>query len=48
MPVGYDGYYLNVMAGPNRVWNFTVDPDHAWLTDWDPAAPAAASRTPTG
>jgi 5-deoxy-glucuronate isomerase len=48
MPVGYDGYYLNVMAGPNRAWNFTVDPDHAWLTDWDPAAPAAASRTPTG
>ena len=30
-PVGYDGYYLNVMAGPNRAWHFTVDPDHQWL-----------------
>lgn len=32
---GYDCYYLNVMAGPNRVWNFTLDPDHAWLMNWD-------------
>lgn len=24
-------YYLNVMAGPTRLWNFTLDPDHAWL-----------------
>jgi 5-deoxy-glucuronate isomerase len=37
MPAGYDGYYLNVMAGPNRAWHFTVDPDHAWLMDWSPA-----------
>jgi 5-deoxy-glucuronate isomerase len=36
---GYDTYYLNMMAGPNRAWHFTVDPDHAWLMDWDPAAP---------
>lgn len=36
MPAGYDGYYLNVMAGPNRVWAFTVDPDHAWLMNWTP------------
>jgi len=36
---GYDCYYLNVMAGPNRAWHFTVDPDHAWLMDWDPAVP---------
>jgi 5-deoxy-glucuronate isomerase len=36
MPAGYDGYYLNVMAGPDRVWAFTVDPDHAWLMDWTP------------
>jgi len=36
---GYDCYYLNVMAGPNRAWHFTVDPDHAWLMDWDPATP---------
>jgi 5-deoxy-glucuronate isomerase len=37
-PAGYDCYYLNVMAGPNRAWHFTVDPDHAWLMDWDPSA----------
>jgi 5-deoxy-glucuronate isomerase len=37
--VGYDCYYLNIMAGPNRVWNFTLDPDHAWLMDWDAQAP---------
>jgi 5-deoxy-glucuronate isomerase len=28
---GYDLYYLNVMAGPKRVWRFHNDPDHAWL-----------------
>ena len=27
---GYDLYYLNVMAGPKRVWKFHNDPDHAW------------------
>ncbi len=37
--VGYDCYYLNVMAGPHRAWNFTLDPDHAWLMDWDAQAP---------
>jgi 5-deoxy-glucuronate isomerase len=36
MPAGYDGYYLNVMAGPTRLWHFTLDPDHAWLMDWTP------------
>jgi 5-deoxy-glucuronate isomerase len=36
---GYDAYYLNVMAGPHRAWHFTLDPDHAWLMDWDPATP---------
>jgi 5-deoxy-glucuronate isomerase len=36
MPAGYDGYYLNVMAGPTRLWHFTLDPDHAWLMDWSP------------
>ena len=39
MPAGYDGYYLNVMAGHQRAWHFTVDPDHSWLMDWDPALP---------
>ena len=43
-PAGYDCYYLNVMAGPNRAWHFTVDPDHAWLMNWDPAAPRAAEE----
>lgn len=28
---GYDLWYLNVMAGPERVWRFHNDPDHAWL-----------------
>jgi 5-deoxy-glucuronate isomerase len=28
---GYDLYYLNVMAGPKRVWRFQNDPAHAWL-----------------
>jgi 5-deoxy-glucuronate isomerase len=41
-PAGYDCYYLNVMAGPNRVWHFTVDPEHAWLMNWDSTAPRAA------
>jgi 5-deoxy-glucuronate isomerase len=38
-PAGYDCYYLNVMAGPTRLWHFTLDPDHAWLMNWDPQAP---------
>jgi 5-deoxy-glucuronate isomerase len=37
-PAGYDCYYLNVMAGDNRAWHFTIDPDHAWLMDWTPPA----------
>ena len=35
-PHGYDLYYLNVMAGPKRVWRFHNDPAHEWLM----AAPA--------
>jgi 5-deoxy-glucuronate isomerase len=46
-PHGYDCYYLNVMAGPNRAWHFTLDPDHAWLMNWDPAAPVAATEDAT-
>lgn len=30
-PHGYEVYYLNVMAGPKRVWRFHNDPDHEWL-----------------
>jgi 5-deoxy-glucuronate isomerase len=41
---GYDCYYLNVMAGPNRAWKFTLDPDHAWLMNWTVPAPDAAGR----
>lgn len=29
-PPGYDVYYLNVMAGPLRLWAVQNDPDHAW------------------
>jgi 5-deoxy-glucuronate isomerase len=39
---GYDLYYLNVMAGPDpdRVWNITDDPAHAWVrSTWDDEAP---------
>ena len=42
VPSGYDCYYLNVMAGPNRAWHFTIDPDHSWLMNWEP--PAVASE----
>ena len=28
---GYDLYYLNVMAGPKRMWRFHNEPAHAWL-----------------
>jgi len=30
-PHGYDSYYLNVMAGPNRLWVFKNDPAHEWM-----------------
>jgi 5-deoxy-glucuronate isomerase len=30
-PPGYDVYYLNVMAGPNRIWKFNNDSEHAWI-----------------
>jgi 5-deoxy-glucuronate isomerase len=28
---GYDLYYLNVMAGPERDWRICDHPDHAWI-----------------
>jgi len=31
VPHGYTSYYLNVMAGPHRVWHFHNDPAHAWM-----------------
>lgn len=30
-PHGYDLYYLNTMAGPERTWIFNNDPDHEWM-----------------
>jgi 5-deoxy-glucuronate isomerase len=30
-PHGYDLWYLNVMAGPQRTWRFCNDPEHEWL-----------------
>lgn len=30
-PHGYELYYLNVMAGPKRIWRFQNDPAHEWL-----------------
>jgi 5-deoxy-glucuronate isomerase len=30
-PHGYNLYYLNVMAGPNRKWIFRNDPAHDWI-----------------
>lgn len=30
-PHGYDLYYLNVMAGPERAWHFRNDPVHEWM-----------------
>lgn len=38
-PPGYEVYYLNVMAGPTRLWAVTNDPDHEWTL-----APEATSR----
>jgi 5-deoxy-glucuronate isomerase len=31
VPHGYESYYLNVMAGPKRVWHFHNDPAHEWI-----------------
>ncbi|MDH5288109.1 MAG: 5-deoxy-glucuronate isomerase [Betaproteobacteria bacterium] len=31
VPYGYESYYLNVMAGPKRVWHFRNDPAHEWM-----------------
>ena len=44
-PHGYDLYYLNVMAGPNRFWVFKNDPAHEWMLA--PAAQAEPAQTVT-
>lgn len=33
VPDGYESYYLNVMAGPKRIWKFHNDPAHEWILD---------------
>ncbi|MDR1567197.1 MAG: 5-deoxy-glucuronate isomerase [Streptococcaceae bacterium] len=32
---GYDGYYLNIMAGPNKIWKFHNDKGHEWIINRD-------------
>ncbi len=32
-PHGYTLYYLNVMAGPRRIWKFRNDPAHNWIVE---------------
>jgi len=34
-PYGYEMYYLNVMAGPQRAWRFKNHPDHDWIFQRD-------------
>ncbi len=33
VPDGYTSYYLNVMAGPKRVWKFHNEVKHEWIID---------------
>ena len=40
-PHGYDLYYLNVMAGPKRIWKFYNSPDHEWIIEADRKASSA-------
>jgi 5-deoxy-glucuronate isomerase len=40
-PHGYELYYLNVMAGPHRLWVFRNDPAHEWMLA--PPAPSTPS-----
>ncbi|MEK9859736.1 MAG: 5-deoxy-glucuronate isomerase, partial [Deltaproteobacteria bacterium] len=37
----YDLYYLNVMAGPKRIWKFYNSPDHEWIIKADRKASSA-------
>ncbi|MCP0887496.1 5-deoxy-glucuronate isomerase [Ligilactobacillus sp. WILCCON 0076] len=31
VPDGFESYYLNIMAGPSRIWKFHNDPDLEWI-----------------
>lgn len=33
VPDGYNGYYLNIMAGPKKVWKFHNQEEHEWIID---------------
>lgn len=33
VPDGYTSYYLNVMAGPTRIWKFHNEKAHEWILD---------------
>lgn len=33
VPDGYNSYYLNVMAGPQKVWKFHNQKEHEWIID---------------
>lgn len=35
VPDGYTSYYLNVMAGPTRIWKFHNEAKHEWILDRD-------------
>ncbi|MEY8536938.1 5-deoxy-glucuronate isomerase [Lactococcus muris] len=35
VPDGYESYYLNVMAGPHKLWKFHNAPDHEWIAKRD-------------
>lgn len=30
---GYDNYYLNIMAGPTKIWKFNNEKEHEWIID---------------
>jgi 5-deoxy-glucuronate isomerase len=33
VPDGYESYYLNIMAGPKKLWKFHNAKEHAWIID---------------
>jgi Uncharacterized enzyme involved in inositol metabolism len=35
VPDGYTSYYLNVMAGPTRIWRFHNEEKHEWILNRD-------------
>lgn len=35
VPDGYTSYYLNIMAGPHRIWKFHNEKKHEWILNRD-------------